>query len=91
MLEGCRSFLDLLLSYGNDTFQTVGSSLEDLVDVVNDAEPLDRLQSIGFPKLKEPQSRLVLSLDEHQFVELIHYAAYQLASEAYLFPIFRCT
>lgn len=82
LLEGCRSFLDLLLSYGCETFRTVGSWLEESAD---DAGQIDPLQSIGFSKLTEPQSRLILSLDMHQFVELTRYAGYQLASEAYLF------
>jgi hypothetical protein len=84
ILEGSRSFLDQLLSYGSDPFQSVGSSLGELVYAIDDGEQMDPLQAIGFPK-SEPQSFLVLSLDSRQFFELIQYTGYQLASEAYLF------
>jgi hypothetical protein len=85
MLEGCRSILDLLWSSEHDSFEAIGLILHDLVDAREDAEQSGQLQAIGFPRLMEPQSRLILSLDMHQFVELVNYAGFQLASEAYLF------
>jgi hypothetical protein len=85
ILEGCRSILDLLWSSQHDSFEAIGLILHELVDAREDAEQSDHLQAIGFPRLTEPQSRLILSLDMHQFVELMNYAAFQLASEAYLF------
>jgi hypothetical protein len=85
MLEGCRSILDLLWSSQHDSFKAIGLFLHDLVDAREDAEQSGHLQAIGFPRLMEPQSRLILSLDMYQFVELVNYAGFQLASEAYLF------
>jgi hypothetical protein len=85
ILEGCRSTFDLLWSSQHDSFEAIGSILHDLVNAREDSEQSDHLQAIGFPKLMEPQSQLILSLDMHQFVELVNYAGFQLASEAYLF------
>jgi hypothetical protein len=85
MLEGCRSILDLLWSSDHDSFEAIGLILNDLVDARGDSEQSGHLQAIGFPRLTEPQSRLILSLDMHQFIELVNYASSQLASEAYLF------
>lgn len=85
MLEGCRSLLDLLWSSEHDSFEAIGLVLHDLVDAREDAKQSGHLQAIGFPRLTEAQLRLVLSLDMHQFVELVNYVGFQLASEAYLF------
>lgn len=85
LLEGCRSFLDLIWSDDKQTFVCVGDSLARLVHAIEGEEESDHLMAIGFPQLTAPQSRLVLALDAPQLVELIKYAGYQLASEAYVF------
>lgn len=57
--------------------------LEDISFV--DSNNISRLQSAGFPVMSEQQSRLILSLDAEQFVEMTRFAEYQIASEAYVY------
>jgi hypothetical protein len=85
VLEGCRTFLDQLSATGKDFFETVGSGLDELLHSSDYSSNSTDLELIGFPKMSDAQSRLLLSLDVYQFLELIHYAVYQLASEAYLY------
>lgn len=89
LLEGTRS----LMSHEKYryAFERVGSILEELVPAKDATGHNDQLLALGFPKMAEKQTRLVLSLDSCQLVELVHYTAHQLASEAYLFskmPLF---
>jgi hypothetical protein len=85
VLQGCRSFLDQLSASGKDFFETVGSGLGELLHSSDHTNNSTDLELIGFPKMSDAQSRLLLSLDVYQFLELIHYAAFQLASESYLY------
>jgi hypothetical protein len=85
ILEGCRSLLDQLWASGKDFFETVGSGLGGLLHSADHSDNAGDLELIGFPKISDAQARLLLSLDVYQFLELIHYVEYQLASEAYLY------
>jgi hypothetical protein len=45
----------------------------------------DALRSFGFPDMKPTQAQLLATLDAAQFVELVNYLSYQLASESHLY------
>ena len=87
MLEGCRSLL-ASTSVQFTEFPSVDQILRtamNLTDRSLDYNMSDALRSFGFPDLTHAQSQLLVTLDQSQFVDLVNYLAYQLASEAYLF------
>jgi hypothetical protein len=85
LLEGCRNFLDIIHALGANSFASVGTILREMS--FEDVEMGDSLllQDLGFSKLKDRQAALIVSLVPSQVVELVRYAAYQLASEAHLY------
>lgn len=85
VLEGSRSLFDLLMSHEKYEFETVGTILDELVPKKDATGHNGQFLALGFPKMSEKQSRLVLSLNSTQMVEFVNYTAHQLASEGYLF------
>lgn len=92
MLEGSRSLFQLMREHEVGKFQSVTSIL-DIVAPVRDAPTgIGQLEALGFPShMSGNQSKLLLSLNSTQMTSLVKFAAYQLASEAYIFsalPLF---
>ena len=95
VLLGCRNLFDQLLSAASsDTAATtVGVAVRDLGIVGEEHQGSDamaasraRLVSLGFPDFSNPQAAVFIeSLTLLQLAELVRYATYQLASEAYLY------
>jgi hypothetical protein len=84
MLEGSRNVLSVIHDSQSDVFfDTLDSLLDELV-CTSDGR-VDPFHEMGFPALDDNQMRLVRSLNSREFVELLLYLLYQMASEAYLF------
>ena len=85
MLEGCRSLLASVSMEFVD-FDSVEQALRIASsDQISDFNVVQALQSFGFPELRLSQAQLLVTLDAAQFVELVKFLSYQLASESHLF------
>jgi hypothetical protein len=86
LLEGCGNVLSVIHDTQSDLFfDSLASFLDDLGGTSNDQVDLDPFHEMGFPALDDNQMRFVRSLNSSEFVELLLYCIYQMASEAYLF------
>lgn len=92
MLEGCRTVLGVLHdTHSKVLFDSLGSFLDNLVYNSSIRVDMDPWCEMGFPSLDDSQIQFVRSLTSNEFVELLLYCMYQMASEAYLFsnlPLF---
>ena len=86
LLEGCRNIIEELFDSGKETcFTSLDALLLDTTSTKAQATKIAHMQEFGFPEMDTKQNRLILSLNNQQFVELVWYCGYQLASEAHLF------
>ena len=87
MLEGCRSLL-ATVSTELLEFESVDQVLRVTAGITSRSltySAIDALRSFGFPDLGPTQVQLLTTLDTAQFVELVTFLAYQLASESHLY------
>jgi hypothetical protein len=88
LLEGIRNILQLLRTEGIREMAVMEEMLCTAFRISREqlaSESFLILGQLGFPEVNKAQSDLLLSLQSREIVELVRFAGFQLASEAYLF------